>query len=116
MDKALKNVLNYSVKRSSKQLFTKSLNVDFFRGTQGRGGRNVSSVTGGRRGGGRGGDRFGYGRGRCGRGGRGGLGGRGSRGGVRGGRGNYNSYNNNRRQNHNHLVYILDLTRNFTPE
>ena len=49
--------------RLSKYVSTRSHYVDFVIGTRGRGGRNVSSATNFVRGGGRGGGRFGYGRG-----------------------------------------------------
>ena len=136
MDIALSNDFNLAVDRLSQYVSTRSPNVNFVRGTQGRGGRNISSVTGGGRGGGRGRGRFGYGqgeggrfgygkgeggifgyeRGRGGRGGSGGCSGHDGCGGGRGGRSNHNIYYNNVRQNHNHEVDTSDLTRNFTPE
>ena len=62
-DTALNNDFKLAVDRLSQYVSTRSPNVDFFRGTQVRGGRNVSSVTGGGRGGGRGGGIFEYGQG-----------------------------------------------------
>ena len=120
----------------SQYVSTISPNASFVRGTQGRGGRNISSVTAGGRGGYRGRGRFGYGRGEWGRfgygqgeggrfgygrviggrGGRGVCGGRGSCGGGHGGRGNHDSYNKNGRHNHNNGVDPSDLMRNFPPE
>ena len=136
IDIALNNDFNLTVDRLLQYVSTRSPNVDFVRGKQGRGGRNVSSDTGGGRSGGRGrgrflygrveggifgyrrgeGGRFRYGKSRCGRGGRGGRGVCGDSGGGRGGRGNHNSYNNNGSQYHNYGIDTLDIKRKFTPE
>ena len=50
---SLKNNFNLAVDRLSQYVSTTSTNVDFVRGNQGRGDRNISSVTSGGRGGGR---------------------------------------------------------------
>ena len=60
---ALINDFNLEVDRLSQYVFTRSPNIDFIRGTQGRGGRNSSSVNGGGRGGGTGIGRLVYGQG-----------------------------------------------------
>ena len=117
MNTGLNNDFNLAVDRLSQYLSKRSPHLYFVVVTRGIGGRNISSVTGGGRGGGIGrgrfgygrgeggrfgygrveGGRFGYGRGRCGRGGRGGQGVCGGRDGGRGVKGNHNSYNNNGR-------------------
>ena len=64
MDTDLKNYFNLALDMLSQYISTRSPNVDFVRKTRVRGGRNVSSVTGGGRGGDRGAGRFVYGQGR----------------------------------------------------
>ena len=59
----LNNDFNLAVDRLLQYVSTRSSNFNLFIGTRGRGGRNISSVTDGGRGGGRGRGRFGYGRG-----------------------------------------------------
>ena len=63
MDTSLNNDFNLAVDRLSQYASTRSPNVDFVGGTRGRGGMNISSVTGGGRVYGRGRFRFVYGRG-----------------------------------------------------
>ena len=122
----LNNDFNLVLDMLSQYASTISPNIDFVRGTRGRRGKNISSVTVGGRVGNRGRGKFGYRQGEgegfgCvkGRGGRCGRGGRGGCGAPSGGcvETEYQkSYNNNGRQNHNHGVDTSDLTRNFKPE
>ena len=136
MDTSLNNDFNLAVDSLSQYVSKRSPNVYFVRGTWRKGGRNISSVIGGERGGGIGRERFlygqgeggifgyrrdeggifGYDTGKGGRGGRGGGGGHCGRGRGCGGRCSHNSYNNNGRQNQNHGVDTSDLTTKFTPE
>ena len=66
MDIALNNECNLALDMLSLYVYTRSPNVDLFRGNRGRGGRNISSVTVGGRCGGKGKGGFGYGRGELG--------------------------------------------------